>query len=266
MKFLDNLDNDLKLSVRNALRDLWTHTSTALEGNTLTLGDTAFVLNEGLTIGGKSLKEHQEVMGHAKAIELIYKMLLKPSIDESDLFLLHRAILTQEVIDIYKPVGAWKEEPNGTYSRDKDGKTVYIEYAAPQNVSELMNRWLELLNSFSADLDEDQVLEGYTQLHLSFVGIHPFYDGNGRLARLLANLAVLKSGHVPIMIDKTRRQEYIELLSAYQQSVGQLTQNSDLIKINDEYYQFRKFCETCWSLSLEVVQEAHIIQNKRKLV
>jgi Fic family protein len=263
MKFLYNLDNDLKLSVRNALRDLWTHTSTALEGNTLTLGDTAFVLNEGLTIGGKSLKEHQEVIGHAKAIELIYAMLLKPSINEDDLFLLHRAVLTQEIVDIYKPVGGWKEEPNGTYSRDIDGKTVYVEYAAPQDVSKLMGRWLELLNSFSADLDEDQALEAYSQLHLTFVGIHPFYDGNGRLARLLANIAVLKSGHVPIMIDKTRRQEYIELLSAYQQSVGQLTKESDLIKSNDEYHQFKTFCKRCWALSLEVVEEAHITQAKR---
>lgn len=75
MKFLSNLDRDLQVSVRNSLRDLWTHTSTALEGNTLTLGDTSFVLNEGLTIGGKSLKDHQEVLGHAKAIEIVYELL-----------------------------------------------------------------------------------------------------------------------------------------------------------------------------------------------
>ena len=161
MQFLDNLDNDLKLSARNALRDLWTHTSTALEGNTLTLGDTAFVLNEGLTIGGKTLKEHQEVMGHAKAIELIYANLSKSFIDENDLFLLHRAVLTEVVVDIFKPVGAFKEEPNGTYSRNKEGKTVYVEYASPKDVSILINKWLTLLNSFQVDLNEDQALSTY---------------------------------------------------------------------------------------------------------
>ena len=93
MKFLDGLDSDLKAALLAQLRDLWTHTSTALEGNTLTLGETAFVLAEGLTVSGKPLKDHQEVVGHARAIELLYGLLgrLEP-ITEDDLFLLHRAI------------------------------------------------------------------------------------------------------------------------------------------------------------------------------
>lgn len=263
MKFLSNLDRDLQLSVRNSLRDLWTHTSTALEGNTLTLGDTSFVLNEGLTIGGKSLKDHQEVLGHAKAIEIIYELLFKPIITTEYLFQLHKSILTEVVVDIYKPVGGWKEEPNGTYSISSEGKTVYVEYASPKNVPELMNRWLDFLNGFPNELDENQALEAYTKLHLSFVGIHPFYDGNGRIARLLANIPVLRAGHVPIMIDRTRRQEYIIRLSSYQQSVGQLEKDSMLIEENTAYGEFEKFCKSCWSLSMDVVQEAHRIQSKR---
>lgn len=263
LKFLSNLDQDLQLSVRNSLRDLWTHTSTALEGNTLTLGDTSFVLNEGLTIGGKSLKDHQEVLGHAKAIEIIYELLSNPSITVDDLFRLHKSILTEIVVDIYKPVGGWKEEPNGTYSLNADGKTVFVEYASPLNVPELMNEWLDLLNGFSNGLDENQALEAYAKLHLSFVGIHPFYDGNGRMARLLANIPVLQSGHVPIMIDRTRRQEYITGLSSYQQSVEQLEKESALINENSAFNEFKTFCKSCWELSLEVVQEAHRIQSKR---
>lgn len=265
LKFLSNLDQDLQLSVRNSLRDLWTHTSTALEGNTLTLGDTSFVLNEGLTIGGKSLKDHQEVLGHAKAIGIIYEFLFKPTITVEDLFWLHQAILTEVVVDIYKPVGGWKEESNGTYCISSEGKTVYVEYASPKNVPELMNRWLDLLNGFSNELDEQQALESYAKLHLSFVGIHPFYDGNGRIARLLANIPVLRAGHVPIMIDRTRRQEYITKLSSYQQSAGQLEKDSILIEENAAYGEFEKFCKSCWELSMNVVQEAHRIQSKRNL-
>jgi Fic family protein len=69
--FLSGLDNDLKNNLLTQIRDLWTHTSTALEGNTLSLEDTHFILEEGLTISGKPVKEHQEVIGHARAIELL---------------------------------------------------------------------------------------------------------------------------------------------------------------------------------------------------
>jgi len=66
--FLKILDNDIRDALLVQLRNLWTHTSTAIEGNTLTLGETAFVLEEGLTISGKPLKDHEEVVGHAKAV------------------------------------------------------------------------------------------------------------------------------------------------------------------------------------------------------
>ncbi len=70
--FLNGLDDDLRKALLIQFRNLWTHTSTAIEGNTLTLGETAFVLEEGLTISGKPLKYHEEVVGHARAIDLIY--------------------------------------------------------------------------------------------------------------------------------------------------------------------------------------------------
>ncbi len=74
MKFLDGLNSELKNVLLTQLRNLWTHTSTAIEGNTLTLAETAFVLEEGLTVSGKPLKDHEEVVGHAKAIDLIYQL------------------------------------------------------------------------------------------------------------------------------------------------------------------------------------------------
>jgi len=112
-KFLTGLDSDIQKSLLGQIRDVWTHTSTALEGNTLSQGDTHFILEEGLTVSGKPIKDHQEVIGHAKAIELLYSMLGR-DISESDIFELHKAVQTEVVSDIYKPYGEWKVESNST--------------------------------------------------------------------------------------------------------------------------------------------------------
>ena len=102
MHALNGLDRDLQQSLLRQIRDLWTHSPTALEGNTLTLGETKFVIEEGLTVPGKPLKDHQEVMGHARAIELIYQG-LDGAITASRLFDLHRAVQVAAVTDIDKP-------------------------------------------------------------------------------------------------------------------------------------------------------------------
>ncbi len=147
---LDGLDRDLQQSLLSQIRDLWTHTSTALEGNTLTLGETKFVIEEGLTVSGKPLKDHQEVMGHARAIELIYQG-LDGTVTESRLFDLHRAVQSEAVTDIYKPYGAWKREPNGTYAVTEEGRQTFIEYASPEDVPALMREWLGELNEQASD-------------------------------------------------------------------------------------------------------------------
>ena len=72
-QFLQHKSEDQQQQILKQIRDLWTHTSTAIEGNTLTLGDTHFILEQGLTISGKSLREHQEILGHSRAIDLLYQ-------------------------------------------------------------------------------------------------------------------------------------------------------------------------------------------------
>ncbi|NIP95922.1 MAG: Fic family protein, partial [Akkermansiaceae bacterium] len=88
---------------------------------TLTLGDTHFILEEGLTVSGKPIREHQEVIGHASAIGLMYRALSDP-LTENTLFDLHRAVQAEVTHDVYRPTGAWKVEPNGTYTIDAAGK------------------------------------------------------------------------------------------------------------------------------------------------
>ncbi|NCC37078.1 MAG: Fic family protein, partial [Chloroflexia bacterium] len=201
LKAFGGLDADIRAALLAQVRDLWTHGSTAIEGNTLTLGETKFVIEEGLTVSGKPLKDHQEVVGHARAIELLYRW-LDEGFSEDKLFDLHRAIQTEVVRDIDKPCGAWKREPNGTYAVTADGRQTFIEYADPRDVPELMSQWCAELNGLSRDgLSEVDAIAAYAHLHLGFVHIHPFWDGNGRLARLLCNLPMLRSGHLPLVID-----------------------------------------------------------------
>lgn len=263
--FLDGLDQDIRAALIAQLRNLWTHTSTALEGNTLTLGETAFVIDEGLTVSGKSLKDHHEVIGHARAIEIIYSLLRRDTpIAEQDLFALHTAVQTELVTDILQPIGRWKQESNGTHAVDAHGAQVFIDYAAPRDVPELMQAWLKLLNAqLRAATDTESALAAYLELHVSFVRIHPFFDGNGRMARLLANLPVLRSGSPPITISKEKRREYIGLLAAYELATGQATINSPLLPQPELLASFRIFCEQAWKASTELVEQARREQNKR---
>ena len=242
--FMQGLSDSQQRALRAQLRDLWTHTSTALEGNTLTLGDTHFVLEEGLTISGKPLKDHQEVAGHARAIEILYQSLNEPATQRL-LLDLHKAVQTQIVTDIYKPNGAWKLEPNGTYVIDATGAQVYLEYAAPEHVEPLMHELIAALDT-ELPIPAANAATAYARIHMGVVHIHPFWDGNGRIARLIANLPLLKSGLPPLVIPLERRRQYIEILASYQLAVGKLTPQSGVWPDNSQLSTFIAFCEECY--------------------
>ena len=263
--FLQNLDNDIRDALLAQLRNLWTHTSTAIEGNTLTLGETAFVLEEGLTISGKPLKDHEEVVGHARAIDLVYNLIGKKSdLTEKDLFDLHKAIQTERIFDVYKPVGAWKVEPNSTVIVSGDTQVIF-EFAAPKDVPELMQSWLALFQKTCKEntANKEAALAAYVYLHVSFVRIHPFWDGNGRMARLIANVPVIMAGYPPVIIPRERRQEYIEALSEYHLAVGTVTTESKLLPETDKLDRFKQFCAKSWSESIKLVDDAHKKQQDR---
>lgn len=258
------LDADLRSALLAQIRDLWTHGSTAIEGNTLTLGETKFVIEEGLTVSGKPLKDHQEVMGHARAIELIYAWLAEDLTTER-LFDLHRAVQTQVTLDILKPFGAWKREPNGTYAVTADGRQTFIEYAAPEHVPALMAEWLaELARLASGALSEHEAIDAYAHLHLGFVHIHPFWDGNGRLARLLANVPVLRAGHLPVVIDVKDRRAYLSTLADYQLAVGALTPTTGVWPRPELEADFQAFCHAAYAATRALVEQAQAQQTKRR--
>ena len=263
LKFLTGLDSDLKVSLISQLRDLWTHNSTAIEGNTLTLGDTHFVLEEGLTISGKPVKDHQEVIGHAKAIELLYQAVNEP-LSESLIFDLHKAIQTEIVNDIYKPVGKWKLEPNGVYAITKEGAQTFIEYALPSHVPMLMTQLISYVNNIDIGaLTINNAHLSYAKIHMGIVHIHPFWDGNGRIARLIANLPLLKAGLPPLVIPQTQRREYIQILANYQIAVGQLSATSGVWPDIKQLKDFEQFCATVYVITKDLVENARGIQLKR---
>jgi Fic family protein len=242
---------------------LWTHGSTAIEGNTLSLAETHFVLSEGLTIKGKPLRDHNEVVGHARAIELLYAMRQR-EVSETDLFDLHRAVQTDTLTDILRPNGAWKREPNGTYGIASDGQRIFIEFALPEDVPRLMREWIDALNAVDLTLPATSLTEVYARLHVGFTAVHPFWDGNGRLARILSNLPLLKAGHPPLLIDSGARQDYIAALNAYSAKAGRPTLQSALWSAGEEsWHEFTAFCSDQYRIVQTIVDEAWAVQRQR---
>lgn len=242
--------------LQDRLKVEWTYTSNALEGNTISLGDTAFILEEGLSISGKTIKEHQEIIGHARAIDIVYGLLDKNSIDKNDICQLHKAVQTQMVIDIECPIGEYKVVENGTYS-NVDGKLKYFAYPHPNDVEHLMKLWFNEFGDISnTNLTLDEATLAYTKYHLSFTAIHPFFDGNGRVGRLLANLPMLKNRHLPIIIDVEKRKEYIEILSNYKQSTNELNSKTEhLIEQNQYFDELFNFFKSQYQNSKSLLDE-----------
>lgn len=254
--FLQFLPKQQRTIVLEQIRDLWTHTSTALEGNTLTLGDTHAILGLGLTISGKPLKEHQEIVGHAKAIDLLYQS-IHESLNKTFIYELHKAIQTEVVNDIYKPIGAWKLEVNGTYAVTSQGDQRFIEYAHPMHVDGLMEEVIQTINRVEiSKVTAESSASYYAKIHMAIVHIHPFWDGNGRLARLLANIILLKAGLPPLVIETSQRREYIECLADYQVKVGQLTNITGAWPDDKQLKPFEEFCQRAYGLTKALLVKA----------
>ena len=262
MHKIDALNAYEKEELFKELKIGWTYNSNAIEGNTLKLGDTALVIEHGLTVKGKPLKEHNEVMGHARAIDLVYEYIEADDFTPDMLFVLHKAIMTEIIIDTEAPMGAYKVVENGRYVRI-EGRATYIPYPHPNSINHLMDLWFEKFGDISTPLESfEACVERYTQMHLAFASIHPFFDGNGRLARLIANIPLLKNGYLPLIVSSEERQAYIELLSEYNLKAKPLDKNTtNLIEENKEYSRLYQFFYDQYKYSEELLDE--IIRSKR---
>lgn len=180
-----------------------TYTSNAIEGNSLTETETKIVLEDGITIGGKSLKDHFEAVGHSKAYDLLYKLAKHKDIKEKDILNLHK--LFYYLMDLKKA---------GKYRKEQ----VFItgtEFVppSPQKVPILMEKFVQ---DISVLREKYHPVEFAALLHKELVTIHPFIDGNGRCARLLMNLALMQDGYVITIIPFILRNDYINAIKKSQ--------------------------------------------------
>jgi Fic family protein len=263
--FMRGLDPDLKKGLLEQLICVWTHNSTGLEGNTISEGDTHLILTEGLTVSGKSLREHQEVHGHGSAIKLISSWISEGiPLTTQRCHELQRLIQTETVFDIYSPVGKWKTESNGTRALKSNGESFWHEYASPGNIPFLMEKWLPKFKVSASNIqDEVSAIKTYTLCHLGFVDIHPYADGNGRMARLLASVPLLKSGYPPVIIQKESRREYLGLLGNYSSvNPSPTRENYELID-GAELDALIDFFTWQWEDTRKVVKEFRSRQEQR---
>ncbi len=187
----------------------WTYTSNAIEGNSLSRVETLCVLKDGITIGGKPLKDHLEAINHKKAIDHINEIFTKVEpVTERDVKYLHSIIL-RDINDRYA----------GCY-RDDDVIIVGSKHTPP-----LPDKVPGLMRDFSSwlvdrqELKDLHVVEFAAMAHYKLVEIHPFIDGNGRTSRLLMNLILMKYGY-PIAVIDCEKEPRMTYYNAIRQADG----------------------------------------------
>ena len=192
----------------------FTHNSTAIEGNTLTLMETKVVLEDGVAIGGKELREIYEVINHKKAYGYVKKCIAqKKPLDENIVKDLH-AILTENII----VGGIYRNEEvriSGAGFTPPFGNEMYMQ---------IKNFYKEL----RIKENELNTIELAAWTHAEFVRIHPFVDGNGRTGRLIMNYQLLLNGYLPVSVAKENRLDYYNALEMYAVN-GDLNIFADLV-------------------------------------
>lgn len=196
----------------------WTYNSNAIEGNTLTMQETKVVL-EGITVGGKTMREHLEVINHRDAIGFVEDIVRKEDpLSQWQIKNLHRLVL-KGIDDQYA----------GVY-RDQQVLIAGATHTppAPYLIQEEMDR---LMHWYEKEVDSLHPVARGAMLHAIFVGIHPFIDGNGRTSRLLLNLELMKEGYPPIIIRVENRLAYY---AALDKSIAQKDFTDFIQLVSDE--------------------------------
>ena len=209
---IDSLKNKLDAQrplpssvVKNLQEDLilrWTYHSNAIEGNTLTLLETKVVL-EGITVGGKALREHFEAINHRNAIYYVEDIIKKVEpFSEWQIRNIHQLILKN--IDDHN-AGRYRQQ------------NVLISGATntPPDYTLLNDKMAHFVDWYNSESSQLHPIERAAKVHADFVGIHPFIDGNGRTSRLLMNLELMKAGYPPCVITVENRLAYYEALDQW---------------------------------------------------
>jgi len=188
--------------IKDSLSIEWTYNSNSIEGNSLTLQETYVVLQDGMTVKGKSLREHFEINNHHKALDYLYRIVDENyTISSKDILSIHAYVLNN-IEDLY-----------AGRLRNAGVRISGANFTPPnaRKVPELLDELIDFVNSNPWQLNP---IELATVFHHRFVYIHPFFDGNGRTVRLAMNLILLKEGYTPAIILKNDRKKYYSALNA----------------------------------------------------
>jgi Fic family protein len=179
----------------------WIYNSNAIEGSTLTLRETQLILETGLTIGGKSLREHLEVINHQEAIKYVETLTTR---DEP--------ITALHVRQIHRLVLARIDDDSAGQYRTLPVRIAGSTHQPPEawEVSPLLTNWETWLKDPRLTLHP---IERAALAHHRLVAIHPFLDGNGRAARLVMNLLLMREGYPPTIIMRVNRRQYYNVLA-----------------------------------------------------
>lgn len=179
----------------------FTYNSNAIEGNTLTLQETAMVL-EGITIDQKPLKDHLEAVGHKDAFLYVQDIVS------------NKMPLTEFVIkNIHSLVLMNRPEDKGVYRRVP--VRIMGSYTEPVQPYMIEPKITELLSENEKRTDTMNLIERVARFHLEFESIHPFIDGNGRTGRLLLNFELMQNGYPPVNVKFTDRKRYYDAFDSY---------------------------------------------------
>lgn len=180
----------------------WTYNTNAIEGSTLTLRETQLILEQGITIGGKSLREHFEVINHREAIVMVESLAEK-----------REPVTTGVVRQLHALVMARIDDENAGKYRELPVRIAGATYEPPPawEVPARMADWVDWLKEQEGSVEP---VELAAVAHHRLAAIHPFLDGNGRTARLIMNLILLRAGYPPAIVTRTDRAQYYRVLAA----------------------------------------------------
>ena len=212
------LPSDVLARVEQKLRIESNYHSNAVEGNSLTLGETRSLILHGLTAHGKPMRDHLDIEGHDEAVKAMEDAVRRDEL-LSEVFIrnLHKVLLKEPYEnDAITPdgqpvkrriaVGEYKTQPNNV--RTSTGEIYY--FTPPEQVKPAMS---DLIDWYRRQEDEgEHPIVIAATFHYRFIRIHPFDDGNGRMARLLMNMILIKHGYTVAIIPSEERGQYINSL------------------------------------------------------
>lgn len=227
IEFLRPIDREQELRILQKLRLDWNYHSNAIEGNTLTYGETRAFLLHGITAQGRPFRDYLDMKGHQAALEHVEAIVHQEHLlTEANIRELHKILLIEPyempaVTVDGRPttrrvaIGCYKTASNSV--RTSTGAIHF--YASPEETPARMGELMQWYREVWTAQTLHPLLIAAT-FHFRFVEIHPFDDGNGRMARLLMNLILMQAGYVPVIINTNTKAEY--LLALEQADAGEL--------------------------------------------